>query len=590
MYLNSGIRPFLLPVRGRVAATTLSAVAAAAFSIGVAFGLADVTGALLRWEEGGASAVAAALAATTACAVGRGLCLWLRDQLAMSTAARVKRAVRARVMGRIYELGPGHTWSGGRGGVQSTAVDGVEHLQGYIGFYLPQLLVSWIVPAGLLVVLTLVAPTVAVLVLVCVLLVPFAQRLWRLVLRDRARDHWDRYEAFADRIGDTVRGLPTLVALGAQDRRRAHLAASAEELREATTANMRASLGVSAVMSAAMAVGTAGATLTAAFEAARGTLPLESVLLVLFLSAECFRPQQELSGYWHEGFYGIAAIGAITRLLDTPPPVRDRGPEAPEGVPDTAPAVTFEHVDLTFPGAAEPALRDVSFTVPAGATLAVVGASGAGKTTLGRLLLRDMDPDSGRILFDDRDLTDLPLTGLRRRTARVAQDVVLLSGTIRENIAFAAGPEGEGGTGPRRERVASAIARARVDDVAAHLDAGLDSPVGEGGRLLSGGQRQRVALARALAADARLLLLDEATSALDAENEALITEVLRAERGTRTMVVIAHRLSTVAHADLVLVLEHGRVAEFGPPAGLAAAGGRWAQLVAAQRVGIGDTR
>ncbi|MFL1442316.1 ATP-binding cassette domain-containing protein, partial [Nocardiopsis protaetiae] len=239
-----------------------------------------------------------------------------------------------------------------------------------------------------------------------------------------------------------------------------------------------------------------------------------------------------------------------------------------------------------FPGAAEPALRGVSFAVPAGTALAVVGASGAGKTTLGRLLLRDMDPDSGRILLQGSDLADLSLTGLRRATARVAQDVVLLSGTVRENIALAAGPPG-----PENDaRVAAAVRRARVDDVAGQLDAGLDSAVGEGGRLLSGGQRQRVALARALAADARLLLLDEATSALDAENEALITEFLRTGRGERTMVVIAHRLSTVAHADLVLVLDRGRVAEFGPPGELARRGGHWARLVEAQRAGTAGVR
>ncbi|MFY7066172.1 ATP-binding cassette domain-containing protein [Nocardiopsis changdeensis] len=585
MYLNRGIRPFLAPVRGGVAATAAAAVAAAGFSVGVAFGLASVTGALLRWGDGGAPAVAGALAATAACAAGRGVCLWVRDQLATATAARVKRAVRARVMDRIYELGPGHTWPRGRGGVQPTAVDGVEHLQGYIGFYLPQLLVSWAVPAVLLAVLVAVSPPVAAVVLVCVLTVPFAQRLWRLVLRDRARDHWDRFEAFADRVGDTVRGLPTLVALGAADRRRAHLAGAAEDLRAATTANMRASLGVSAVMNAAMSVGTAGATLTAALEASRGSLPLESVLLVLFLSAECFRPQQELSGYWHEGFHGIAAAGAITRLLETEPPVRDRPGAAPAEWAGP-PSVAFENVDFTFPGAAGPALRGVSFAVPAGSVLAVVGASGAGKTTLGRLLLRDMDPDSGRVLLQGRDLADLSLSGLRRGTARVAQDVVLLSGTIRENIALAAGPPG-----PEADaRVADAVARARVDDVAGQLDDGLDSAVGEGGRLLSGGQRQRVALARALAADARLLLLDEATSALDAENEALITGFLRAGRGERTMVVIAHRLSTVAHADLVLVLDRGRVAEFGPPGELALGQGHWARLVDAQRAGTGGVR
>lgn len=600
MYLSSAIRPFVRPVRGWVAATTVLAVLASACSIGVAFGLTAVTGALLRWNEaapplpggsvGGSAGdeLGSALLATVGWAVGRGLCLWVRDQLAMTAAARVKATVRTRVMDKLYELGPGYSWPGGRGGVQPTVVDGVEHLQGYVGFYLPQLLVSWLVPAGLLVVLAFVDPVVALVVLVCVLTVPFAQRIWRWVLRDRARAHWEQYELFADRLADTVRGLTTLVALGAVHRRRAHLAESADRLREATTANMRASLGVSAVMTAAMSVGTAGATLVAAVNAARGTLPLEAVLLVLFLSAECFRPQQELSGYWHEGFYGIAAIGAISRFLDAEPPVTDHpGAASTAPVPDRAPSVTVDGVGLTFPGSEREVLHDVTFHLPAGATLAVVGASGAGKTTLGRLLLRDLDPTVGRVLLDGHPVRTLPLARLRRVTARVAQDVVLLSGSIRENVELAARelPPAE-----RTRRVTGALAMAQVDEVAARLDDGLDSEVGERGRLLSGGQRQRVALARALVADARLLLLDEATSALDAENEALITDVLRAEHGRRTMIVIAHRLSTVAHADYVLVLDDGRVAEFGPPGELAAGQGAWASMVAAQHVTAGGAR
>jgi ATP-binding cassette subfamily B protein len=563
------------------------AVLASGFSIGVAFGLTAVTGALLRWDQAAPPALGGALLATVGCAVGRGLCLWARDQLAMTAAARVKASVRARVMDKLYELGPGYSWPGGRGGVQPTVVDGVEHLQGYVGFYLPQLLVSWLVPAALLVVLAFVDPLVALVVLVCVLIVPFAQRLWRWVLRDRAQAHWDQYELFADKLADTVRGLTTLVALGAVRRRRVHLAASADRLREATAANMRASLGVSAVMTAAVSVGTAGATLVAAVDAARGVLPLEAVLLVLFLSVECFRPQQELSGYWHEGFYGIAATGAISRFLDAEPPVTEDPAATAAPATGRAPSVTVEGVGFAFAGSDRQVLREVSFHVPAGSTLAVVGASGAGKTTLGRLLLRDLDPTAGRVLLEGRPLRKLPLGQLRRTTARVAQDVVLLSGTVRENVELAAA-----GLPPdvRARRVAEAIAMAQVDEVADRLDDGLDSEVGERGRLLSGGQRQRVALARALVADARLLLLDEATSALDAENEALITNVLRAEHGRRTMVVIAHRLSTVAHADQVLVLDGGRVVEFGPPGELAQAEGAWASLVAAQQVSVGGAR
>ena len=582
MYLNASVTPFLRPVRGRVVLIVAISLLASGLSIAVAFGLAGVVGALLRLdsEPGAARALPLLVAGTAASAIARAACLWWRDQCAMRTAVDVKRIVRSRTMDKLYDLGPGA--AGGRGALQATVVDGVEHLQGYVGFYLPQLIVSWLVPAGVVVVLALVDPGVALLVAVCAVTVPFAQRMWRMVLRDRARDHWEKYEAFAERLGDTVRGIMTLVSLGAVTRRRSQLAVAAEELRAATTANMRASLGVSAVMAAAMSLGTAGATLLAAVDAARGQLPPSSVLLVLFLAAEAFRPQQELSGFWHEGFYGIAAAGGIGRLLELSAPVTDDAVDRAAHLP-AAPALRFDSVSFSYPESDRTVLEDISFSIPGGATLAIVGASGAGKTTLGRLLLRDLDPTSGCIILGPHALPEYPLSSLRRDTARVAQDVVLLSGSIRDNVALAASGE----PGPARdERIADAVAAARLDDVAASFEEGLDAQVGEGGRLLSGGQRQRVALARALVVDAKLLLLDEATSALDAENERLIVEVLRAQRGIRTTVVIAHRLSTVAHADYVLVLDRGRVAEFGPPDVLRERGGRWSELVAAQRVGI----
>lgn len=588
MYLNPVILPFLRPVRGRVAAVALIALVASGLSIGVAFGLASVTGALFRLgaDPAAAERLPLLIGVTAACAVGRGVCLWLRDQLSMATAARVKRTVRGALMAKVFELGPGHAAQGGRGRLQTTIVDGVEHLQGYIGYYLPQLVVSWIVPAAVVVVLVTVDPFVALVVVACAAVVPFAQRLWRFLLRHRAQDHWDRYEQFADRLGESVRGMTTLVALGAVRRRREHMARSAEELRVATTANMRASLGGSAVMAGAMSIGTAGATLVAAVDAARGVLPASSVLLVLFLAAEAFRPQQELSGFWHEGFYGIAAANGIARLLDATPPVRDDAADRDAVVPD-APSLRVEGLSFTYPGRDRAVLEDVAFSVPGGSTVAVVGPSGAGKSTLGHLLLRDLEPSGGRILLAGRALGEYPLGTLRRDTARVAQDVVLLSGSIRDNVALAAT---QSPTAQREARVARATTDARLDEVAAQLDDGLDSQVGESGLLLSGGQRQRVALARALVSDAKLLLLDEATSALDAENERLITDMLRRLRGRCTTVVIAHRLSTVAHADYVLVLEEGRVVEFGPPDELARRGGMWARLVEAQRAGLREVR
>ena len=575
MYLNRAIWPFVLSVRGWVVGTAFASLAASGLSVSVAFSLAAAVTALLSsfTSDTGLEDAGQILLVTGALALARAVCLWLRDQAAITTATRLKRSVRTRLMDKLYELGPGYLWPRGRGGIQATIVDGVENLQGYVGFYLPQLIISWLVPAAVVAILLFVDWQVAMVVALCVLTVPFARRMWRFVLRNRATDHWDRYEAFAGKLGDTVRGMTTLVALGATGRRRRQLADAAEELRVATTANMRASLGVSMVMFAAVAVGTAGATLLAAVHASQGVLDTGQVILVLFLAAEAFRPQTELTAYWHEGYFGAASAEAVARLLATEPPVEETAGVTPVWL-ETPPSIEMDDVWFQYPGTDRDVLAGITFSVPGGSTLAIVGPSGSGKSTLGRLLMRDVDPIRGSVSLGGHALNEFPLDQLRQLTARVAQDVVLLSGSLRENVEAA---------GAEDVDIERAIDAARLGEVAADLPDGLDSEVGEAGRLLSGGQRQRVALARALVADAGVLLLDEATSALDAENEALITSVLEEQRGVRTTVVIAHRLSTVAHADYVLVLDEGKVVEFGPTSELASGDGAWAGLLADQR-------
>jgi ATP-binding cassette subfamily C protein CydCD len=217
----------------------------------------------------------------------------------------------------------------------------------------------------------------------------------------------------------------------------------------------------------------------------------------------------------------------------------------------------------------------VSFEIPAGRTVALVGPSGAGKTTTAQLLMRFWDPDAGSIRLDGADLRDYRLDDLRRRIALVAQDTYLFNDTLRNNILLAR-PEAS------EAELRAAIENASLDELVATLPDGLDTPVGERGASLSGGQRQRVAIARAFLKDAPVLILDEATSHLDAVNEQAVRRALDRLKADRTTIVIAHRLSTIRDADLIVVLADGRVVESGTHRGLLAAGGLYAKLVARQ--------
>ncbi|HEU5240662.1 MAG TPA: ABC transporter ATP-binding protein [Ornithinibacter sp.] len=273
---------------------------------------------------------------------------------------------------------------------------------------------------------------------------------------------------------------------------------------------------------------------------------------------------------------GRASTARILALLAEPVETQEGTVELG---PDVRGRIAFEGVRAGY-GDGPDVLHGIDLVVPEGETHAVVGATGAGKSTLLRLLLRFGDPRSGRVTLDGHDLRDLRWSALRGSIGYVAQDVHLFAGTVAENIAYAQ-PDAT------REQLLGAAGDAAAGDVLDRLPGGLDATVGEGGRTLSGGQRQRLALARALLRRPAVLVLDEATSAVDTETEAAIQRSLREATAGRTAVVVAHRLSTVRHADRIWVLDLGRVVEAGTHDELVASGGVYAGLWAVQ-TGAGD--
>ncbi len=290
-----------------------------------------------------------------------------------------------------------------------------------------------------------------------------------------------------------------------------------------------------------------------------------SFFTAMALTFQPIRRLGDLAGLWQ---VAKASLARIHGLLDTAP--LTHRPQAVTGLRLTAPAVHFD--DVHFAHGEVPVLRGLTFTAPAAAVTAIVGTSGAGKSTVFNLLTGLLEPDAGRILLDDIDTGTLSLPDLRAQFAVVAQESALFDETLRENVVLGRSlPDG---------LLDAALATARADFVA-DLPQGLDTPAGPRGSALSGGQRQRIAIARALAAQAPVLLLDEATSALDAASEAAVTAALAA-RGGRTTLVIAHRLATVREADLIVVLDRGRVAEAGRHADLVAQGGIYAGMCALQ--------
>jgi ABC-type multidrug transport system fused ATPase/permease subunit len=318
-----------------------------------------------------------------------------------------------------------------------------------------------------------------------------------------------------------------------------------------------------------LAVAAVGAVLVTHGMIGAATLPL-----LVLISIAAFLPVSEIAQVGRQLADTIASTRRLAVVHAEPVAIADGSREPPPGS-----ELRFDDVGFVYPGRSAAALRGMSFTVPAGATVALVGPSGAGKTTVANLLLRFWDPSSGAIRLDGVDLRDLRLDGLRGRIALVAQDTYLFNDTLEANVRLARPDASDA-------QVALALSRAALAGFVAGLPEGGATRVGERGVQLSGGQRQRIAIARAFLKDAPLLILDEATSHLDTISEQAVRGALDALMADRTTIVIAHRLSTIRAADLILVLRDGQVIESGRHEALVARGGFYARLVEHQMAGV----
>jgi ATP-binding cassette, subfamily B, bacterial len=499
-----------------------------------------------------------------------GLLHWLESWLAHDIAYRLLAEMRIALFDKLDSLAPAYLLRRRSGDLIALAAQDVETVEYFFAHTVAPALVAVLVPATVLIVLAVAAWPVALALLPFVLfaaLAPVVTRARIDRLGAQARDALGLLGAY---VTETIQGLSDLVAFQAVVGRRRgfiELVRAYQNIRlellgdlSAQTARLETVTGLGG-----LAVAVVGARLAAEHHLAPTMLPL-----LILISLSSFLPISEIAQVSRQLADTIASTRRIYAVEREAPPVTDGPLRPPE--PKGGSAIRFESASFTYPGARRPALTDIRLDIPAGTTLALVGPSGAGKTTIANLLLRFWDPSAGRILIDGVDLREFELDHLRRRISLVSQDTYLFNDTLRANVALAR-PEAD------EAAIHRALDQAALAEFVDSLPEGLDTRVGERGVQLSGGQRQRVAIARAFLKNAPTLVLDEATSHLDAVSEAQVRAALDALMRDRTTIVIAHRLSTVRNADLLAVLDHGRLVETGSHAELLAQGGLYARLI-----------
>ncbi|MEO0821184.1 MAG: ABC transporter transmembrane domain-containing protein [Pseudomonadota bacterium] len=566
------LAPFLKPYRWRIIGVAVALVLAAAFTLAVPV----ATGRVIDVIDAGDFAlideyflsllgVAAALAVATA----------LRFYLVSWLGERVIADIRSAVFGHVVSMSPAFYERIMTAEVLTRLTTDTSVIQTVVGSTVSIALRNILLLIGGIVALLITSPKLTAMTLLIVPAVVFPILILGRKVRRLSRESQDRIADAATLAGEMLQAAQTVQANSYDAPARMAFTGRVEEAFEAARSRLVARSWLTVLVIFFVFSGIVGVIWIGARDVISGEMtPGEMAQFVLF-AVFTAGAVGALSEVWGELQRAAGATERLAELLAMESPVPE--PAAPVAPPRPAQGeIRFEGVGFAYPSRPEiAALEGIDFTVAPGETVALVGPSGAGKTTVLQLLLRFYDPDAGRIALDGVDVSTMGLTDLRDLMAQVPQEPVIFADTVAANIRFGR----PSATDAEVRAAAEAAAAAEFID---RLPGGYDAWLGERGVLLSGGQKQRVAIARAILRDAPVLLLDEATSALDAESERAVQEAVERLSAGRTTLVIAHRLATVKRADRILVLEEGRLVAEGTHDALVARGGLYARLARLQ--------
>lgn len=511
----------------------------------------------------------ATLGVAAGAVVVRCLCTTFSSRMGHLASSAVKKTLREKIYGKLLRLGSSYQEKVNTSEVVQVAVEGVDQLETYFGSYLPQLFYAVLAPVTLFVVLAPVSLPAAVVLLVCVPLIPVAivavQR-WAKKLLAR---YWGQYTALGDSFLENLQGLTTLKIYQADGFQQEEMNRQAEKFRKITMKVLTMQLNSITIMDLIAYGGAALGMILSVTQYRSEQVTLAECLLIIVLAADFFLPMRLLGSYFHIAMNGMAASEKIFRLLDLP--------EAPMPEGDVPQEAALRCRDLRFSYQADrEVLHGINLDIPVGSFTAIVGESGCGKSTVASILMGRNRGYRGTVTVSDQELSHIREDHLLEHVTYVGHQSYLFQGTVRDNLRMGCPTADE-------TQMWAVLERVKLADFL-RGEKGLDTPLLERAANLSGGQCQRLALARALLHDSPVYLFDEATSNIDMESENAILAEIQALAQTKTVLLISHRLANVTRADHIYVMEQGNVVEQGTHEKLCQAGGRYQQLWQAQMV------